>query len=47
MKNHLAAVGVGIFFGGVLGLLLHNLLIGICIGTALGAASERRHRNSN
>ena len=47
MRDHLAAVGVGIFCAGVFALLLHNILIGIAIGAALGVAYERRHRNSN
>ncbi len=47
MKNHLIATGVGICIGGLFGLLLHNFLIGLSIGAALGVAYERRHRNSN
>ncbi len=46
MKKHVSAVGVGICFGSVVGLLLHNIAIGIAIGAALGVAYERRHRNS-
>ncbi|MGB8800369.1 MAG: hypothetical protein WCC97_06765 [Candidatus Acidiferrales bacterium] len=43
MRNHLMAVGVGIFFSSVFALSLHNILIGIAIGTALGVTWERRH----
>jgi uncharacterized membrane protein len=46
MRNHLNAVGVGIFCGGVFALVMHNFLIGLAIGAALGVAYERRHRNS-
>ncbi len=37
------AVGVGIFWASLFALLLHNILIGIAVGTALGVAWERRH----
>lgn len=46
LKNHLEATIIGMCFGAVFGLLLHNVLFGISIGAALGVAYERRHRNS-
>jgi hypothetical protein len=46
-KDHLVALAIGIVAGASLGALMHNFIIGICIGVGVCVAWERRNRRNS
>jgi hypothetical protein len=47
MKDHLVALAIGVVAGVTLGALMHNIILGVCIGVGVCVAWERRNRRNS